>query len=545
MQIGWIFLCLTVCFMALILLSGHTVLILEWEMLEIFTSSFSLCVVMDIFSMALLATVSIIFTSVYFFTLAYLEEEVYLWRFLWILSFFVASMFFLVLGGNLFTSLIGWDGLGITSTFLIMFYSSFSAMKASILTFSINRLGDCFFILSIVNLSTISLMSDVCWSMSSTVSFMVVVLCITKSAQVPFSSWLPEAMEAPTPVSALVHSSTLVTAGIYLLLRYETLWSSPSLLSTLFFLSTVTFFLASMAGVVENDLKKIIALSTLSQLGFIMCSVSLGLGVQGFFHLIAHAYFKALMFMAAGHIIHHSSSWQDIRLISLSPSSSPVVTKLFLGASWALCGLPFMAGFFSKDAILDNFYSSNYSEVTLIMLLCSMLGTMFYTARLTWFLNISPSASLPIQTHLTLLEKSMVCLFLMACVVGASYKWSYEDLNPSVFLDSEKYPLVISLLVSAYFSSHMSSLMEGDYASSKWHLASFTTLLSSFSFRKSSSLVWMADLAGKFGWALQLIANTLKIQATSSMEGMKVLAFSKYYLVYFSVLSLVTLCIMV
>lgn len=213
---------------------------------------------------------------------------------------------------------------------------------------------------------------------------MVVLAAITKSAQVPFSSWLPAAMAAPTPVSALVHSSTLVTAGVYLLIRFNFSFSE-SLNSFLLFISLITIFIAGLGANVENDLKKIIALSTLRQLGLIIIILALGDYFLSFFHLLIHALFKALLFMCAGAIIHCYLNCQDIRFIGRLINQIPLTCCFFNISNIALCGIPFLSGFYSKDLVLESF-SMGYSNFFVYLVLYISIGlTVRYSIRLSYY----------------------------------------------------------------------------------------------------------------------------------------------------------------
>lgn len=178
------------------------------------------------------------------------------------------------------------------------------------------------------------------------------VAAITKRAQIPFSAWLPAAIAAPTPVSALVHSSTLVTAGVYLLIRFSFILGETCSIFLLF-ISTITIFISGIVAVFEYDLKKIIALSTLRQLGIIIFAISLGLYNVAFFHLLTHALFKALLFLCAGVLIHGVGNTQDIRSFGALSLNYPVVTVCINLANLSLCGIPFLAGFYSKDLIVE------------------------------------------------------------------------------------------------------------------------------------------------------------------------------------------------
>lgn len=215
---------------------------------------------------------------------------------------------------------------------------------------------------------------------------MLVFAAITKSAQIPFSAWLPAAIAAPTPVSALVHSSTLVTAGVYLLIRFNNLIRVLFISKVLLLLGGLTIFIAGLGANFEYDLKKIIALSTLRQLGLIIRILSMGAASLAFFHLLTHALFKALLFICAGAIIHNIKNFQDIRYMGALIFQMPLTIINFNAANMALCGVPFLSGFYSKDLILEF---SSFGEINFIsyilyffstgLTVCYRLRLMYYT----------------------------------------------------------------------------------------------------------------------------------------------------------------------
>lgn len=178
----------------------------------------------------------------------------------------------------------------------------------------------------------------------------LVLAAITKRAQVPFSAWLPAAMAAPTPVSALVHSSTLVTAGVYLIIRFDKLFSVGEIVS---WVGLITLLLARASALLEIDMKKIVAFSTLSQLGFMVCSIGGGEVSVGYFHILVHAYFKAILFIGVGGLIHRSSDYQDLRLVGMGVGSQLIMVRGVFVTLIRLRGLPFMSGFYSKDIVIE------------------------------------------------------------------------------------------------------------------------------------------------------------------------------------------------
>lgn len=212
---------------------------------------------------------------------------------------------------------------------------------------------------------------------------------ITKRAQIPFSAWLPAAMAAPTPVSALVHSSTLVTAGVYLLIRHRFILRRTSLLKYLLLVGTMTIFIAGIRAIKELDIKKVVALSTLRQLGLIIIIIGAGLPLLGFFHLLSHAYFKAMLFMCAGILIHRIKDYQDIRTMGLGVTFLPLTIRIFTTANLSLCGMPFIAGFYSKDLILEIVIINSFNTFIFFIAMVSTFLTVFYTCRLSFLTGTS------------------------------------------------------------------------------------------------------------------------------------------------------------
>lgn len=251
-----------------------------------------------------------------------------------------------------------------------------------------NRVGDVIILLSIGLLIiqghwTITLLWD--FSLGPVLACTVTIAAITKRAQIPFRSWLPAAMAAPTPVSALVHSSTLVTAGVFLLIRfYPFLDTIPNFKPILLFISVITLLIAGIAANYETDLKKVIALSTLSQLGVMIMSLGIGFPYLALFHLYTHALFKALLFLCAGTIIHNSSNSQDIRLIGTYFNQGPLTITCINIANLSLCGAPFLSGFFSKDLILEQTLSQPTSVLILILAFIATGLTAAYSVRLSF-----------------------------------------------------------------------------------------------------------------------------------------------------------------
>jgi len=312
-------------------------------------------------------------------------------RFHLLVVLFVASIFLLILSPNLMTLILGWDGLGISSFFLVIFYKSNKAYNAGLLTALTNRVGDALILISLSIMLPfrsftfpIRILGGI--SPASLTLRTFIVAAITKSAQVPFRAWLPAAMAAPTPVSALVHSSTLVTAGVYLLFRVLPAVKRTNVLIVIGILGAITTFMARFSAFLESDLKKIVALSTLSQLGVIVLRIALCLPILAFFHLIVHAFFKALLFIATGNVIHNSNDYQDLRRRGGNRLSIPFNQAIVVLTKIRLCGIPFFSAFFSKEFILESLgRARNTNFVIFLRIWAGVAFTVLYSLRFIYY----------------------------------------------------------------------------------------------------------------------------------------------------------------
>nr|QDP14181.1 NADH dehydrogenase subunit 5 [Vasticardium flavum] len=329
--------------------------------------------------------VALISGSVCLFSSFYMSGEVFKDRFMWLIGLFVGSMFILLVSGNMVTLMIGWDGLGLVSFLLVIYYESKSSMAAGMITVMMNRVGDVLFIVAL------ALLTGVCvWPFGSSLelglglllSALILVGSITKSAQIPFSSWLPAAMAAPTPVSTLVHSSTLVTAGLFVLVRFSSAMGVYLMSSIMGLLACFTCIMAGSCAVLEPDLKKVVALSTLSQLGVMGMALSVNDVNLAFFHLVVHALFKALMFMCVGCVIMAGLGVQEARYFSGLIYKMPVTSVWLCVSCASLSGFPVMGGFFSKDLLLEGFISDGLSVVGYLVMGLTCFFTGYYSLRL-------------------------------------------------------------------------------------------------------------------------------------------------------------------
>ncbi len=333
------------------------------------------------------ASVLAITMAVFLFSKNYMSGEKFYIRFHCLVLLFVASIILLIFRPRIIRLLMGWDGLGVTSYLLVIYFHRHKSLNAGLITGLSNRVGDCLILLSIA-----ALRASVRWfpgeggstvtvTLSSLALITLVVAAFTKSAQVPFSAWLPAAIAAPTPVSSLVHSSTLVTAGVYLLIRYTRAISYYGCLRVVLGFGVATILIAGTRALFESDIKKIVALSTLRQLGLIIRALGAGVRAVSFFHLLTHAYFKALLFMTVGNLIHLTDGFQDSRKTGADSWVSSPTLAFCLVANIRLIGLPFLSGFFSKDLIMEHPMATSSGGAVPCLFFMATLLTSAYTSR--------------------------------------------------------------------------------------------------------------------------------------------------------------------
>nr|APX40155.1 NADH dehydrogenase subunit 5 [Labidostomis lusitanica] len=417
---------------SLLFMSYDYMFILEFNLLTFNSSSIVMSVLLDWMSTMFISFVLFISGSVIFYSEEYMFGDLNLNRFILLVVMFVLSMVFLIISPNLISILLGWDGLGLVSYCLVIYYQNVKSYNAGMLTALTNRIGDVALLMAIawmLNFGSWSFFYYLEASMNDyamiMVSWLVVLAAMTKSAQIPFSSWLPAAMAAPTPVSSLVHSSTLVTAGVYLLIRFNYCFSN-SLFYFLLFFASMTMFMSGLGANYEFDLKKIIALSTLSQLGLMMSILALGDYKLAFFHLLTHALFKALLFMCAGSIIHSFGDMQDIRYLGGLINQMPYTITLFNVCNFSLCGLPFMSGFYSKDLVVEVM-SMGYLNVFIYIIFYVSVGlTVSYSARLAYYSLLGTYNYLSlgsVSESFTQMVKGMSFLILLVVFSGSMLSW--------------------------------------------------------------------------------------------------------------------------
>uniref|UniRef100_A0AAU7YUJ0 NADH-ubiquinone oxidoreductase chain 5 n=1 Tax=Pheidole spathifera TaxID=615503 RepID=A0AAU7YUJ0_9HYME len=401
---------------------------MEWMLMSVNSMNIEVILLVDWVSLLFISLVIMISSMILLYSYQYMMGDKFIKRFIFLIMLFVLSMVLMIISPNIISIMFGWDGLGLVSYCLIIFYQNYSSYNSGMVTVLCNRVGDVGLLMAISLVMIGGSWNLIFYSyQSNLVVCMLLVAAITKSAQIPFSTWLPMAMAAPTPVSALVHSSTLVTAGVYLMIRFNSLLMNSGLNKVLFFLAVFTMFMSGFMANLEVDLKKIIALSTLSQLGLMMMILSVGLEMIAFYHLLVHAIFKSMLFMCAGAIIHAMMNNQDIRLLGNLKEMIPFIMMCFFIANLALCGFPFMAGFYSKDLIMELIYSISLNGYILLFILISLMFTVSYSFRLFYYLffsNCKFYSYLSIEED-KLINISMMILVFLSVMIGGMLNWLF------------------------------------------------------------------------------------------------------------------------
>nr|AVJ52456.1 NADH dehydrogenase subunit 5 [Odontoscelis lineola] len=526
-------------FFGVYLLMSDLSIFLDWEVLSLNSVSIIMTLLVDWMSMIFMGCVLFISSLVIFYSSSYMSEDLYKVRFLYLVLLFVLSMVLLIISPNLVSILLGWDGLGLVSYCLVIYFQNYKSYSAGMLTVLTNRIGDVAILVTIawfMNFGSwnyiyfLGLNYDWCiW-----IVLLLILAAFTKSAQIPFSSWLPAAMAAPTPVSALVHSSTLVTAGVYLLIRFSELVLSYDV-SIFLMISCLTMFMSGLGANFEYDLKKIIALSTLSQLGLMMSSLFMGFPLLSYFHLLSHAFFKALLFLCAGLMIHCMSDSQDIRHMGYMIQHLPYTCACFCISNLSLCGFPFLSGFYSKDLVLEYMGMSFFNMFIYIVYFISVGLTACYTFRLIYYCISGNSGLFTFQGFFEdmYMMLSMIFLTFMAIMCGSILSWLLIP-YPNLLLfpiECKLMPLLF-VLGGSWLGYEASCLSTGDnllgliynfltsFMGSMWFMPYFSTLL------MYSNFLFLSKACNNFmdsGWGEYIVSKSL-----SNYFGYFSTFFSKY-----------------
>ena len=394
----------------------------------------------DTLTAVMLVVVNTVSALVHIYSLGYMSHDEHQPRFFAYLSIFTFAMLMLVTADNLVQMFFGWEGVGLASYLLIGFwYTRETANAAAIKAFVVNRVGDfgfalgifgCFFVFGSVDFDTIfgaapgmagKPMHFLSWEFDT-----LTVLCLLlfmgamgKSAQFLLHTWLPDAMEGPTPVSALIHAATMVTAGVFMVARLSPVFElAPDAKTVVVVIGATTAFFAATVGLVQNDIKRVIAYSTCSQLGYMFVALGVGAYGVGIFHLFTHAFFKALLFLGSGSVIHAMSGEQDMRKMGGIGKLIPITWAMMVIGNLALTGFPLTAGYFSKDAIIEATFASGWS-VAFWMLIVAAFCTSFYSWRLAFMtFNGAPRADKETMGHVHESPSTML-IPLYALAAGA------------------------------------------------------------------------------------------------------------------------------
>nr|AII02464.1 NADH dehydrogenase subunit 5 [Astrotischeria sp. MJT-2014] len=494
---------------------NNLVMFFEWEIISLNSCCIVMTILLDWMSLLFMSFVFLISSMVIYYSKSYMSMEINMNRFIILVLLFVFSMIMLIISPNIISILLGWDGLGLISYCLVIYYQNIKSFNAGMLTALSNRIGDVCILMSIS-----WLMNYGSWNYIFYLSFfnndyemmyvmgLIVFASMTKSAQIPFSSWLPAAMAAPTPVSSLVHSSTLVTAGVYLLIRFNNLMQDSFFFNLLLLLSGLTMFMAGISANYEFDLKKIIALSTLSQLGLMMSILSMGFSDLAFFHLLTHAMFKALLFMCAGVIIHMMNDVQDIRFMGGLNNFIPLTSIMLNVSNLALCGIPFLAGFYSKDLLLEIVCMSNLNLMSFFLYYFSTGLTMFYTIRLLFYLMINDFNLISVYNlydeDFTML-KGMFILLMMSVFSGSMLSWLIFYNPYMIYLPMSLKFMVIYMMMMGFILGFFVSQMK---------IFSMNKFIYTFKLSSFLSMMWFLPNLSTYGVNIYFLIfgqNLLKI----------------------------------
>ncbi len=395
---------------------------------------------LDPLSTVMLLVVTGVGFLIHVYSIGYMGHEGGYYRFFGYMNLFMFSMLVLVLANNYLMMFVGWEGVGLCSYLLIGFYfHRKSASDAGKKAFVVNRIGDAGFLLGVmlmaVTFGSLDFQEVTTQALSGRFpvgSSVIVAICILlfigatgKSAQIPLYTWLPDAMEGPTPVSALIHAATMVTAGVYMVARSNALFIlAPTAMALVAGIGAATAIWAASIGLVQNDIKRVLAYSTISQLGYMFLACGVGAFGAGIFHLMTHAFFKALLFLGAGSVIHALSGEQDMRKMGGLWSRVPTTAKTMLVATLAISGIPILSGFFSKDEILWQAFSSPYGGKLLWLVGFVTAGlTAFYMFRLfslTFFgqSRVAPEVEHHVHESPKVMTVPLICLAVGAVSAG-------------------------------------------------------------------------------------------------------------------------------
>jgi len=431
--------------------NNNSTFILSWKLVAKNRFNIEFLLLFDLISILFLIAVLIITFSVILFRYSYMENEKFFNRFHWLIFLFVCSILLLICSQNFISLLFGWDGLGISSYLLVIYYNSRITYNSGIVTALSNRVGDALILILISLLFSVGSWNSVWIKFYFEIKYIRLLLIFsacTKRAQVPFRAWLPAAIAAPTPVSALVHSSTLVTAGVYLLIRHSWIIECFSCSKLLLVIGVLTIIGARVSALFEKDIKKVVALSTLRQLGVIIISLGINLPITAILHLLIHAFFKAIIFIRVGQIIHNFNNFQLLRFTGGSFIRRPFLLITFISSSVSLRGVPFAAAFFSKEPIINMLLRDNYNLAGYLFIILGALLTVLYRVRIIMLAGLFWSrrlANVMVSEEINNVIIRVLLLFIPAFIGGAIIRnrLSFFRIHPMINLEHKTIILFI------------------------------------------------------------------------------------------------------
>lgn len=448
-----------------------TLNIYNWINIGMIKISFNLF--FDKFSIFMIFLITTITFVVITYSTWYMKEDAHKNRFLSILLMFAVTMLILVSSSNFFLMFVGWEGVGIMSYLLINFwYFSLNSNKSAIKAILYNKIGDIGFLIGIslmiliLSNTTINNLVYLPKSLEGIgvdnktfiiyILFVFILASIAKSAQIFLHPWLGDAMAGPTPVSALLHAATMVTAGVFLLFRLESIiYISTEIRTFIILVGLFTIIFGGLSSINQNDIKKIIAFSTCSQLGYMFLTNGLLIPSVGLFHLLTHGFFKAMLFLTAGIIIHNFKNEQDIRKFGSLVLSYPMSFFLFLLGSLAIMSFPFLSGFYSKEAIIESSLAPQYPIYIYILMVIGAVFTSIYSFKLMYYTFLTKPNTLNYNILYNKLDSNeefplnIINLFIFTILVLGSIFFGYfaKDLLPYIWYgDNEFFPFFIKLI---------------------------------------------------------------------------------------------------
>nr|WEF74983.1 NADH dehydrogenase subunit 5 [Amblyomma mixtum] len=498
-------------FMFLVSFYLNSIIIIEYILLCINNLDLKFYFLFDWVSSLFSMVVMIISGLVIMYSNSYMNADKNKNSFCMIVLLFVFSMILLIMMPNMFTIILGWDGLGLVSYCLVIYYQSINSYNSGMMTIISNRVGDVMIILSMIFFVSFGSFDFLSFNMIELIcGILILTAGLTKSAQIPFSAWLPAAMAAPTPVSSLVHSSTLVTAGVYILMRFSYLFEVKIFSEILIKVAVITMLMSGINAFFESDFKKIIAFSTLSQLSMMMVILSLGMMEMAFFHLLMHAMFKSMLFLCAGFVIHTFYGIQDVRMLGNFFKFSPLISSCMMISFLSLMGFPFIGGFYSKDLIVEFLFFKLKNTLLIILFILGIMFTLLYCIRLIYMLLLKGTMTTSIYSNyfsgFMIFPIMMLCFLVL--ISGNLLFWLTNPNLSLIFINkfSKLFMLFFMMFTLMMFSIFKKSLnimlINLDFFYKIWFLSNLTSYV--FLVKSKTGLkisvsdwTWMENLGPK------------------------------------------------